>query len=115
MLPTMPPPIRCSKSVNNKATKASLAPDMLSLTLRERSPRSAYTPGDSDRPVRHPFRPEHPSPRCRPDRLGLADDSSVRQLHFSLYAIRRGRQLQHRCVLTFTEPSDQHDSSVREF
>src|SRR5262249_5253434 len=31
-----------------RSTKDSLAPDMLSLTLREKSPRSAYTPGDSE-------------------------------------------------------------------
>jgi hypothetical protein len=48
----MPPPIRRGKSANDRATKDSLAPDMLSLTLREKSPRSAYTPGDSERRVR---------------------------------------------------------------
>jgi hypothetical protein len=56
-----------------------------------------------------------PRPRCRRDRRGLADDSNVLPLRFILRAMRRGRQLQHPCVLTFTEPSDQQDSSVRKF
>jgi hypothetical protein len=99
------------KSANDRAAKDSLAPDMLSLTLREKSPRSAYTPGDSERRVR----PQRPPPRCRRDRRGLADDSSVLPLRFILRAMRRRRQLQHPCVLTFTEPSDQQDSSVRKF
>src|SRR5262249_5385973 len=43
----------------HQATKDSL--DMLSLTPRELSPRSAYTPGDSEGPVRHQFRPPTPS------------------------------------------------------
>src|SRR5262245_12657406 len=115
MLPTMPPPIRRGKSANNQATKDSLAPEMLSLTLRERSPRSAYTPGGSEWRVRHQFRPPAPAPSLPPDRRGLADDSSVLPLRFILRAMRRGRQLQHPCVLTFTEPSDQQDSSVRKF
>src|SRR5215475_12699105 len=112
MLPTMPPPIRRGKSANNREQqKDSLAPDMLSLTLREKSPCSAYTPGDTEPRVR----PQRPRPRCRRDRRGLADDSSVLPLRFILRAMRRGRQLQHPCVLTFTEPSDQQDSSVRKF
>jgi hypothetical protein len=32
---------------------------------------------------------------------GLTDDGSVFQLHFTVHAMRRGRQLQHRCVLAF--------------
>jgi hypothetical protein len=94
------------------STKRFLAPDMLSLTLREKSPRSAYTPGDSKRRVR----PQRPRPRCRRDRRGLVDDSSVLPLRFIVRAMRRrSRQLQHPCVLTFTEPSDQQDFSVRKF
>jgi hypothetical protein len=46
--------------------------------------------------------PRRPRPRCRRDRRGLADDSSVLPPRFILRAMRRGRQLQHRCVLTFT-------------
>jgi ABC-type uncharacterized transport system substrate-binding protein len=46
--------------------------------------------------------PQRPRPRVLP-------------LRFILRAMRRGRQLQHPCVLTFTEPSDQQDSSVRKF
>src|SRR5215831_469938 len=45
----------------------------------------------------------------------LADDSSLPYLLCTVHAVRQGRQLQHRCVLAFIEPSDQHDLSVREF
>src|SRR5262249_45825473 len=56
-----------------------------------------------------------PRPRGRRDRRGLADGSSVPHLLCTAHAVRRGRQLQHRCVLAFIEPSDQHDLSIREF
>src|SRR5262249_2773 len=56
-----------------------------------------------------------PRPRCRRDRRGLADGSSVPHLLCTAHAVRRGRQLQHRCVLAFIEPSDQHGLSIREF
>src|SRR6516165_2054115 len=43
-----------------------------------------------------------PRPRCRRGCRGLTVDRSVLQLHFSVHATRRGRQLQHRWVLTCT-------------
>src|SRR5262249_17528200 len=87
------------QQVNNQATKDSLAPDILSLTLR--SPLARHTllataSGQSG------IKPERPHPRGRRDCRGLADNSSVLQLHFSVHAMLRGRQLQNCRVLTFT-------------
>src|SRR5262249_31342336 len=45
----------------------------------------------------------------------LADDSSLSGLPHIGLATGRGRQLQHRCVLTFIKPRDQHGLSVGEF
>jgi len=72
----------------------------------EQSTRSRSTLGDSEWPlaasIEQPAFHLSPTPSLPRDRPALADDSSVLQPHFSVHAMRRGRQLQHRRVLTFT-------------
>src|SRR5262249_7799714 len=93
-----------STRVNKPENDDASIPDQIELKMD--ATRSRSTLGDSKWPlaasIQQPAFHQSTTPSLPRDRPGLADDSSVLQLHFSVHAMWRVPQRHHHRVLTFT-------------